>query len=55
MKINDISKDVESENLLEKWLEFREENTHLCTLMYFLLLIYNNMNNNLSNFICIYK
>ncbi len=25
MKINDIFKDVESENLLEKWLEFREE------------------------------
>ena len=25
MKINDIFKDVESENLLEKWLKFREE------------------------------
>ena len=25
MKINDIFKDEESENLLEKWLEFREE------------------------------
>ena len=25
MKINDIFKDVENENLLEKWLEFREE------------------------------
>ena len=30
MKINDIFKDEENENLLEKWLEFREED--LCRL-----------------------